>query len=83
MASLKSKKSTQVNGKHGEKREETIEVAVSYDQRASKVIESAIYKFDHNVRTSEHIKITPDALSIEGYQKAIAINQPSEFKDYL
>jgi acetoacetyl-[acyl-carrier protein] synthase len=77
--------------KHGAKkistwqttREKTIEAAASYDQRASKVIESAIYKFDHNVRTSEHIKITPDAVSIEGYQQAIAINQPSEFKDYL
>jgi acetoacetyl-[acyl-carrier protein] synthase len=65
------------------KREKTIEAAASYDQRASKTIESAIYKFDHNVRTSEHIKITPDAVSIEGYQQAIAINQPSEFKDYL
>jgi acetoacetyl-[acyl-carrier protein] synthase len=65
------------------KREKAIAAAASYDQRAAKVIESAIYKFDHNVRTSEHIKITPDAVSIEGYQQAIAINQPSEFKDYL
>jgi acetoacetyl-[acyl-carrier protein] synthase len=65
------------------KREETIEAAATYDQRASKTIESAIYKFDHNVRTSEHIKITRDAVSIEGYQQTIAINQPSEFTDYL
>jgi acetoacetyl-[acyl-carrier protein] synthase len=80
-----------LNNKHGArkintwqtKREATIEAAASYDQRASKIIESATYKFDHNVRTSEHIKITPDAVSIDGYQQAIAINQPSEFKDYL
>jgi acetoacetyl-[acyl-carrier protein] synthase len=77
--------------KHGAKKisawqkkcEKTIEAAAEYDQRSSKVIEAVTYKFDHQVRTSEHIRITPEAISIDGYKQAIAINERSPFKDYL
>jgi acetoacetyl-[acyl-carrier protein] synthase len=82
---------TMLMNKHGAKKisawqkkcEKTIAAAAGYDQRSSKVVEPAIYKFDHNVRTSDHIKITPDAISIEGYNHTIAINEQSPLKDYL
>ena len=82
---------TMLMNKHGtkkihaweKKRQATIEAADAFDQCASQAIESVTYKFDHDVRTREHIKITPDAVSIEGYRQAVAINESSEFEDYL
>lgn len=63
-------------------RNEAVQVqAAAYDQAATRGEASPIYKFDHNVMSSENIEFSAQRISIPGYGVSIDLEQPSPYAD--
>jgi acetoacetyl-[acyl-carrier protein] synthase len=62
------------------KREQTRARSASHDAAASAGEFSSVYRFDHDVRHDEHVHITPDAVTVDGYEQPISLDIPNPFE---
>ncbi|WP_101760459.1 beta-ketoacyl synthase [Oceanicoccus sp. KOV_DT_Chl] len=63
--------------------ETTKDRAATYDDLAVKGEALPIYKFDHNVMSSENIEFTASKIKVPGYLGAIDLDAPSPYADLL
>ena len=66
-----------------DRREKTRERSAVYDRAATQGEAATTYRFDHEVRTDEHVRVTEDAVYVEGYELpvSLALENPFEEQD--
>ncbi|ETX07448.1 MAG: hypothetical protein ETSY2_11170, partial [Candidatus Entotheonella gemina] len=70
---LEKKHGVQTMAKWRDKAEQTRDRALAYDHEATAGKIETIYRFDHDVRVDEHIRISRDELRVEGYKQPISL----------